>query len=86
MDKNNITATLFSLMSERLKKLGITSGDIDLNESLLGQGIFDSMGFIEYIAEIEETFDIEIDFEEMDAEDFTSIEQLTAIIEQTKNE
>lgn len=84
MNNNNITDTLFSLMSERLKKLGITSADINKNESLLSQGIFDSMGFIEFIAEIEEAFDIEIDFEEMDAEDFTSIEQLTAIVEQTK--
>jgi|AntRauTorckE6833_2_1112554.scaffolds.fasta_scaffold03892_1 acyl carrier protein len=84
MNKNNITDTLFSLMSARLEKLGVSAGDIDKTESLLSQGIFDSMGFIEYIAEIEEAFDIEIDFEEMDAADFTSVEQLAKIVASSK--
>ncbi len=80
MKPEEIKIKLFELMHPRLQRLGIQETDIDENESLLAQGVFDSMAFIEFITRMEEEFDIEMDFEEMDASDFTSVSQLTDII------
>ncbi len=80
MKPEEIKSKLFKLMQPRLQRLGIQESDIDEHESLLGQGVFDSMAFIEFITQMEEEFDIEMDFEEMDASDFTSVSQLINII------
>ncbi len=82
MNDKEIKEKLFSLMTSRLSVLGLKAEDVDENTSLLTQGVYDSMAFIEFIAKIEEYFDIELDFEELDASDFTSVEQLTLIIRQ----
>jgi acyl carrier protein len=80
MEKDEIINNILELMSNRLKRLGITKENVDINSSLLEQGIYDSMAFIEFISLIEESMDVEFDFEEMDAADFTSVSQLADII------
>lgn len=80
MNSSEATDKLFTVLSSRLDKLGIEADDIDQSTSLLEQGVLDSMGFIEFITNIEITFDIEFDFEDMDANDFTSIEQLVQLV------
>ena len=80
MDKTTIADSLFEILNPKLQKLGVSKGQVDLNDSLMDQGILDSMGFIEFISQIEEKLDIEFDFEEMDAADFTSLNQLVEII------
>ena len=80
MNKEKIKEKIYALMKNRLKRLGMNTSDVDEYSSLLGQGIYDSMAFIELISEIEKCFDIEIDFEEMDASDFLSVNQIVNII------
>lgn len=80
MNSSEATDKLFTVLSSRLDKLGIEADDIDQSTSLLEQGVLDSLGFIEFITNIEITFDIEFDFEDMDANDFTSIEQLVQLV------
>lgn len=80
MNSSEATDKLFTVLSSRLAKLGIEADDIDQSTSLLEQGVLDSLGFIEFITNIEITFDIEFDFEDMDANDFTSIEQLVQLV------
>lgn len=85
MNDKEIKEKLFSLMASRLSGLELTAEDVDENTSLLTQGVFDSMAFIEFIAKTEEYFDIELDFEELDASDFTSVEQLRLLIKSSIN-
>lgn len=84
IDEQNVKEKLYTLIIPRLKKLGIKSKDINESSSMLTQGVFDSMSFIEFIADVEDYFNIEIDFEELDASDFTSVNQLEELIIKTK--
>lgn len=81
MEKIEIKETLYTILNPKLERLGVSPDNIDLEDSLMNQGVLDSMGFIEFISQIEEKLDVEFDFEEMDASDFTSINQLISIIE-----
>ncbi len=81
MEVQQIKNTLYRLMENRLQRKNKKPGDIDEEKSLLEQGIYDSMAFIEFIADVEEAFEIEIDFENLDAADFTSVNQMIKLIE-----
>ena len=83
MEEKQIREKLYGLMENRLQRNNKKRGDIDENKSLLEQGIYDSMAFIEFIADVEEAFEIEIDFENLDADDFTSINQMTNLIQKS---
>ena len=80
MEEQQIRSKLYDLMQDRFNDLGLKPNEIDENTSLLGQGIYDSLAFVEFIGDIEETFDVEIDFDEMDASEFTSIKSLINLI------
>jgi len=80
--ENIIKTKIIELLNSKLEQLGISESELDLSESLLNQGILDSMSFLEFIVEIESTFLIEFDFSELDPSEFTSIVNL---IEQIKN-
>lgn len=59
--------------------------DIDLlstdeNKSLIQSGIVDSMTFVNILLEIEETFNIEIDFENIDMNSITTVNDLCNIV------
>jgi acyl carrier protein len=65
-----------------LRDLGLSpetlADDLDLHEA----GVIDSFGLIELIAEVEERFEIEIDFEHLDPEHLTRVGPLSRFIEQ----
>lgn len=85
MEEKQIREELYGLMENRLRRNNKRPGDIDESKSLLEQGIYDSMAFIELIADVEEAFAIEIDFENLDAADFTSINQMTYLIQKSRD-
>jgi len=49
----------------------------DAECSLIQDGYIDSLGFLNLIAAIEEKFSIEVDFEDISPEEFTTISGLT---------
>ena len=67
---------LIEILEPRLKELGLTRIDIDNKNSLLEQGILDSISFLEFMIEIESQFNIELDFSELDPSEFTSIDKI----------
>ena len=77
MTKNKIV----ELLRPKLEELGLSVNDLDVTESLLNQGILDSMSFLEFIVDIESAFNIELDFSELDPSEFTSIDNLVKLIE-----
>lgn len=78
--ENTTKNKLFALLQSKLDELGLSASDIDTKESLLNQGILDSMSFLEFTVDIESTFNIEFDFSELDPSEFTSIDNLIALI------
>jgi acyl carrier protein len=77
MTKNKIV----ELLRPKLEELGLSVNDLDVTESLLNQGILDSMSFLEFIVDIESAFNIELDFSELDPSEFTSIDNIVKLIE-----
>ena len=78
---NTTKNKLIELLQPKLEELGLSKSDIDTKESLLHQGILDSMAFLEFTVNIESTFNIEFDFSELDPSEFTSIDNLIKLIE-----
>ena len=84
--KNTTKIKLIELLQPKLEELGVSVSDIDSKESLLSQGILDSMSFLEFTVDIESTFNVEFDFSELDPSEFTSINNLIALINKLKEE
>lgn len=78
--ENNVKNKIIELLQPKLEELGLTLNDLDSSESLLNQGILDSMSFLEFTVDVESTFDIELDFSELDPSEFTSIDNLVKLI------
>ncbi|MED7787522.1 acyl carrier protein [Francisella sp. 19X1-34] len=78
----NITKTkIIDLLQPKLDGLGLSASDIDTKESLLYQGVLDSISFLEFIVDIESTFNVEFDFSDLDPAEFTSIDNLVELID-----
>jgi len=77
MTKNKI----IELLQPKLEELDLSINDVDTKESLLNQGILDSMSFLEFTVDLESTFNIEFDFSELDPSEFTSIDNIVKLIE-----
>lgn len=56
------------------------------SQSLVTDGLLDSLDIISLITELEEAFDIEIDPEDVMSENFESIDAITALVEKCKSE
>lgn len=78
--ENNIKNKIIELLKPKLEENEISENDLDTKESLLDQGVLDSMSFLEFTTNVETTFDIELDFSELDPSEFTSIDNLIALI------
>lgn len=68
-------------ISQNIKNILINNNvdinSIDNNTMLVSAGILDSITFVNILLEIEEYFNIEIDFEDEDFNNLTTIEGLT---------
>ena len=60
-------------LDEPLRDAGMEPADADDQLDLIRAGLVDSLGFLELIAQVEERFGLEIDFEGLDAESLTKI-------------
>jgi len=64
---------VLSCLRERLELLGMDPGEINDDISLTGAGLIDSMGFVELVGSFEDNFDYEIDLDEYDPGEFTTL-------------
>lgn len=65
---------------EVLKELR-SSIDYENEKSLIDDGLLDSVDVVTLVGELNEEFDIEITFDDMEAENFNSVEQMWAMIQ-----
>ncbi len=75
-------------MNEILEILKDVRPDVDFeNEKQLIDGkILDSFDIISIVGEFNDTFDIEINVEDLEAENFNSVEAMKELIERLQNE
>jgi acyl carrier protein len=74
-------AFLLERFSEPLLAIGLTPAAAPEDLDLLGQGVTDSLGILEMISDLEEQFGVEIDFEDLDPEDLTSLGPFCRFVE-----
>ncbi|NQT78718.1 MAG: acyl carrier protein [Bacteroidetes bacterium] len=86
MTNKKIRDYILDLLNERLLLFDINRGELNNDFDLVKSGLLDSMAFIDLLAEAEEKFEVEIDFEQLaESDDFTSLGGLVNIIMNTKN-
>ncbi len=86
MTNKKIRDYILDLLNERLLLFDINRGELNNDFDLVKSGLLDSMAFIDLVAEAEEKFEVEIDFEQLaESDDFTSLGGLVDIIMNTKN-
>ena len=75
-------------MDELLKKLSEIRPDVDFKKEtkLIDGGILDSFDIISIVGELNQTFDIEIEVDDLEAENFNSVEAIWALIQKLQNE
>ncbi len=76
--------TLYSQIIEIFNQNGIDLTNIDENTSLIESGIIDSMMFVNILLEIEEKYNVEIDFENIEMSSITTIKGLCNHIDSIK--
>ena len=70
LDKQ-IRGFVLAELQPKLEALDISIDTIGGNFDLVGSGVLDSISFIELVGAVEQEFQFEMDFEDLDPEDFT---------------
>ena len=68
---------------DRLREVFVSALNIRVpsdDTDLLGSGLLDSLGLVELLVHVEETFGLAIDLEELEVEDFRSLRTIGATI------
>jgi acyl carrier protein len=73
--------TILERVGEQLAAKGLTPSEVPESFDLLLEGVIDSFGIVELIWELEQTFGIEFDFDELPADDLTKVGPLAGYVE-----
>ncbi len=65
--------------------MGMNHDELGDKDSLLDKGIVDSTGVLELVGFLEETFEIQIDDEELIPDNLDSVDKITAYINKKQN-
>jgi len=76
LSTDDIRGFILEHLKSSFEDNGIDIESIEEDFDLMKMGIIDSLGFIQLVGAIEEHFNIEIDFEELDADQLTVMETL----------
>lgn len=68
-----VRSLVLTRLQGSLSARGLRPEDVPDDFDLLTEGVIDSLGIVELIAAVEQQFDIQIDFQDLDAEDLTII-------------
>lgn len=82
LDNESATQALDQKIKEACAGNGLSFDDLDLGDTadLVELGVFDSMGFLQLVATLEDELEIEIDLSEYSPEEFTTYGGLISII------
>jgi len=81
MDSREIREYIIENLKDKLVIFDISPSEVNMDFDLVKSGLLDSMAFVDLIADIEEKFQLEIDFESAaEQDDFTRLGGLISII------
>jgi acyl carrier protein len=80
---DQVRAFVLESLADAFAENGIDAATVGDDFDLLTSGVIDSFGILELIADINEHFDIEIDFEELDPEGLTILGQFSDYVART---
>ncbi len=60
--------------------------DFEKEDKLIDNGILDSFDLVALVGEINDTFDVEVEFEDMEPENFNSAKAMYAMIQRLEDE
>lgn len=82
---DDIRKFLLKRYSEQISANGMTPDTVPDDYDLMATGAIDSLGLIEMISAVEKEFNVEVDFEELDANEITVIGPFCDYIEKNGN-
>jgi len=82
---DQVRAVMLASLETQLAAQGLQPQDIRDDFDLLTEGVIDSLGLIELIANIEKHLGIEVDFEDLDPENLTVVGPFCRYIEEKSN-
>ena len=71
--KNQIREFVCNSFKERADRVNISIDEIEDDCNLLESGLLDSMGFVDLMVSVEQHFDVEFNFEELDPSEFATL-------------
>ena len=71
--KANLVEIITESQSEKMRELEISKDGLTDDLQLIKSGLFDSLGFLDFIAGVENNLGMEIDFSDHDPEDFSTL-------------
>lgn len=60
--------------------------DFEKEKKLIDDGVLDSFDLVALVGEINEEFEVEVEFEDMEPENFNSVENMYAMIKRLQDE
>ena len=81
--EKEIREQIIERLTDRALRLGFKDKYLVKDFDLIKAGLLDSMSFIEFIAELENHYSIEVDFEKYNPSEFTTLNGLSKVIAET---
>jgi acyl carrier protein len=86
MSKSAIQEYILEKMKGKMQLFGLQKNEVNADFDLVKSGLLDSMAFVDLVADLEEKFDVEVDFEKVaEQDDFTRVGGLTELINDARN-
>jgi acyl carrier protein len=76
METENITSEVYSYIKKEMNN----SNDFDLSTNVLDEGMVDSMAIMSLVTFLEQKYGVEIDFEEINPDNFATVGAITNLI------
>ena len=77
--KTRVRSAVFRLLGPKLEAAGLSEQTLDESKSLIDLGVMDSFTFVEILTSLQDELGTEIDFMELDPDDFASVEGLVRV-------
>lgn len=81
--EKEIRKEIMDRLSSRSERLGFRQKFLMTDFDLIRSGLLDSMSFIQFVAELEQHYGIQIDFEKEEPSKFTTLNGLAGVLHKT---
>ena len=76
LDPTDLRQGVLNILAPNLKRIKMKPGQLQDDDNFLEKGILDSVGFLEFINQLEQKMNLSIDFSELDPAEFSTLSGL----------